>query len=79
MSGQWFLILNQVTEYACSLLEETSHQQVFTNGASQLLKFPEFRDIDKAHDLMSFMVDNKEDLPVPARDARMQISSGRKT
>ena len=59
MSGQWFLILNQVTEYAGSLLEESNHQQVYTSGASQLLKFPEFRDIDKAHDLMSFMVDNK--------------------
>ena len=61
VSGQWFLLLNRVTEYACTLLEETQHQQVFTNGASQLLKFPEFRDIDKAHDLMSFMVDNKEE------------------
>ena len=68
VSGQWFLILNQVTEYAGSLLEESSHQQVYTSGASQLLKFPEFRDIDKAHDLMSFMVDNKQELPVPAGD-----------
>ena len=76
VSGQWFLLLNRVTEYACTLLEETQHQQVFTNGASQLLKFPEFRDIDKAHDLMSFMVDNKEDLPVPQSDAPMQILIG---
>ena len=76
VSGQWFLLLNRVTEYACSLLEESQHQQVFTNGASQLLKFPEFRDIDKAHDLMSFMVDNKEDLPVPQSDAPMQILIG---
>ena len=76
VSGQWFLLLNRVTEYACTLLEETQHQQVFTNGASQLLKFPEFRDLDKAHDLMSFMVDNKEDLPVPQSDAPMQILIG---
>lgn len=76
VSGQWFLLLNRVTEYACTLLEEAQHQQVFTNGASQLLKFPEFRDIDKAHDLMSFMVDNKEDLPVPQSDAPMQILIG---
>ena len=73
VSGQWFLLLNRVTEYACTLLEESQHQQVFTNGASQLLKFP---DIDKAHDLMSFMVDNKEDLPVPQSDAPMQILIG---
>ena len=76
VSGQWFLILNQVTEYAGSLLEESNHQQVYTSGASQLLKFPEFRDIDKAHDLMSFMVDNKQELPVPAGDAPMQILIG---
>ena len=75
VSGQWFLILNQVTEYAGSLLEESNHQQVYTSGASQLLKFPEFRDIDKAHDLMSFMVDNKQE-PVPAGDAPMQILIG---
>ena len=76
VSGQWFLILNQVTEYAGSLLEESNHQQVYTSGASQLLKFPEFRDIDKAHDLMSFMVDNKQERPVPAGDAPMQILIG---
>ena len=76
VSGQWFLLLNQVTEYAGSLLEESRHQQVYTSGASQLLKFPEFRDIDKAHDLMSFMVDNKENLPIPAGNTPMEIGIG---
>ena len=76
VSGQWFLLLNQVVEYAAELLKESQQHEVFTNGASQLLKFPEFRDIDKAHDLMSFMVDNKQELPVPAGDARMQILIG---
>ena len=76
VSGQWFLLLNQVVEYAAELLKESQQHEVFTNGASQLLKFPEFRDIDKAHDLMSFMVDNKQELPVPAGDAPMQILIG---
>ena len=35
------------------------------SGASQLLKLPEFRDADKAHQLMSFLSDSKENLPVP--------------
>ena len=48
VSGQWFLLLNQVVEYAAELLKESQQHEVFTNGASQLLKFPEFRDIDKA-------------------------------
>ena len=76
VSGQWFLLLNQVCDYARQLLQEAAHQSVFTTGASQLLKFPEFRDVDKAHDLMSFMVDNKENLPVPTGDSPMQILIG---
>ena len=76
VSGQWFLLLNQVVDYAAELLKETQQHQVFTNGASQLLKFPEFRDIDKAHDLMHFMVDSKEQLPVPTGGSGMQILIG---
>ncbi len=76
VDGPWFLLLNQVVDYAGALLEDANAQQVFTNGASQLLKFPEFRDIDKAHDLMSFMVDGKESLPVPTGDAPVQILIG---
>ena len=76
VSGQWFLLLNQVVEYAAELLKESQQHEVFTNGASQLLKFPEFRDIDKAHDLMHFMVDSKEQLPVPADGRAMHILIG---
>ena len=31
----------------------------------ELLKLPEFRDADKAHELMSFLTDSKENLPMP--------------
>ena len=34
-------------------------------GTNQLLQLPEFRDADKAHELMSFLADDKEKLPVP--------------
>lgn len=76
VQGQWFLLLNQVVEYAGQLLQQARQQQIFTGGASQLLKFPEYRDVDKAHELMSFMVDSKENLPVPSGDAPMQILIG---
>ena len=76
VQGQWFLLLNQVVEYAGDLLKETEHQQVFTTGTSQIMKFPEFRDIDKAHDLMSFMSDGSEGLPVPTGESNMQILIG---
>jgi len=41
-----------------------------------LLKFPEYRDADKARDLMTFMVDNKQNLPVPSGNAPVQILIG---
>ncbi len=76
VSGEWFLLLNRVVEYAASLMGEDAERQVYTAGASELLNFPEFRDIDKAQGLMHFMVDNKENLPVPTTDGPMQILIG---
>ena len=76
LSGSWFLLLHQVCDYACELLRQASGQSVFTGGTSQLLKFPEYRDVDKAQELMSFMVDSKENLPVPMGDSPMQILIG---
>ena len=77
VSGQWFLLLNQVVEYAGELSGGMPAARRSSPAApSQLLKFPEYRDADKAHDLMSFMVDNKEKLPVPKDDAPMQILIG---
>ena len=76
VEGSRFLLLSQVCDYAGELLRQASHQSVSATGASQLLKFPEYRDVDKAHDLMSFMVDNTENLPVPAGDAPVQILIG---
>ena len=76
VEGQWFLVLNQVVAYAGDLLRETQHQQVFTTGTSQIMNFPEFRDIDKAHDLMTFMADTQEGLPVPTGEGGMQILIG---
>ena len=76
VEGQWFLLLNQVVEYAGQLLAQAQTQEVFTGGASQILKFPEYRDADKAHELMSFISDSKENLPVPTGGAPMQILIG---
>ena len=76
VKGQWFLLLNQVVEYAGELLAQAQTQQVFTGGASQILKFPEYRDADKAHELMSFISDSKENLPMPTGGASMQILIG---
>ena len=65
VTPQMFLLLSQTIAYAADVLEEAGQKEVFTVGTSQLLKLPEFRDADKAHQLMSFLFDSKENLPVP--------------
>ena len=72
---QLFLLLSQAVNYAAALLEEADKREIVTAGASQLLKIPEFRDADKAHDLMSFLADSKESLPV-LDDGPMKILIG---
>ena len=75
VTPQMFLLLSQTIAYAADVLEEAGQKEVFTVGASQLLKLPEFRDADKAHQLMSFLSDSKETLPVPA-EGPMKILIG---
>lgn len=65
VTPQVFLLLSQTIAYAADVLQEAGQKEVFTVGTSQLLKLPEFRDADKAHQLMSFLSDSKENLPVP--------------
>ena len=70
-----FLLLSQAVSYASDVLAEAGQREIVTAGASQLLKLPEFRDADKAHELMSFLAESKEDLPMP-EDQAMQILIG---
>ena len=70
-----FLLLSQTVSYAADALEEAGRREVITAGANQLLKLPEFRDADKAHELMSFLSDSKESLPMPD-DSPMKILIG---
>ena len=71
-----FLVVSKTVEYALEILDEAGKRDVVTAGASQLLKMPEYRDVDKAHDLMTFLVDNKENLPVPDDGAPLKILIG---
>ena len=67
VSPQLFLLLSQAVGFAADALEEAGRREIVTAGASRLLKLPEFRDADKAHELMSFLADSKEELPMPER------------
>lgn len=72
---QLFLLLSQTVTYAVDALDSASQREIITAGTSQLLKLPEFRDADKAHELMSFLADSKENLPMPD-DGPMKILIG---
>ena len=72
---QLFLLLSQTISYAADSLEEASQREIVTAGTKELLKLPEFRDADKAHQLMSFMTDSKEKLPL-TDDGPMKILIG---
>lgn len=76
IAPELFLVLSGAVEYAGGILEEAARKDVFTTGASQILKIPEYRDLDKAHELMTFFVDNKEKLPVPEDNAPLKILIG---
>ncbi|MBQ1742542.1 MAG: heat-inducible transcription repressor HrcA, partial [Oscillospiraceae bacterium] len=76
LSPELFLVLSKTVEYAREVLEDAMHRDVVTAGTSQILKMPEYRDIDKAHELMTFMVDNKENLPIPEDDTPLKILIG---
>ena len=76
LSPELFLVVSKAVEYAMEVLEESGRRDVVTSGASQLLKMPEYRDVDKAHELVTFLVDNKESLPVPEDDAPLKILIG---
>ena len=71
-----FLLLSQVVAFTTRVLEEAERREVQTLGASQLLRLPEFRDVDKAHQLMSFLTDGKEELPMPDDQDAMKILIG---
>ncbi len=73
---QPFLLLSQTVAYAVDVLEEAGRREVYTAGVAQVLKLPEFRDADKAHELMSFLAENKENLPMPDDNAPMKILIG---
>ena len=71
-----FLLLNQIVSYGAEQLEELSQKTFVAAGTRELLKLPEFRDADKAHELMSFLSDSTEKLPVPDDGSPMKILIG---
>ncbi len=76
LAPELFLVLSRTVEYAAGVLDEAGRRDVETTGANRILTMPEYRDVDRAHELMTFLVDNKEQLPVPEGDAPVQVLIG---
>jgi len=69
-----FMAMSKTVDYAVGILNDNVH--VYTTGAKNILKLPEFRDADKAHELMSVLTDSHDALPIPAAGTGMQILIG---
>ncbi len=55
-------LMAPVAEYLAELLEDLSDQKVYLEGASKLLRFPEYRDLQKARALLDYMEDDRRHL-----------------
>ena len=75
-AGAAGVLVPVIVDFATDALRGSGSTNMAVAGRMRLLSQPEYRDVDKAHNLMSFMVDNKENLPVPVGDSPMQILIG---
>ena len=55
-------LLAPVAEYIAELITELRDQKVYLDGASKLLRFPEYRDTKKAQTLLDYMEDDRKHL-----------------
>lgn len=51
-------VLIAAIDFAEEVINSASRRQVYLQGASNILKFPEYRDIDRASELLDFLSDN---------------------
>ena len=64
--GDTLGLVSVVATFTMETLKETVEGRAVVSGASRLLSQPEFRDADKAHQLMSFLSDGTKLLGLPS-------------
>lgn len=64
--GDTIGLVSVVAAFTIEILKETTTGQAVVSGASHLLRLPEFRDPDKAHELMSYLSDSRHLMDFPA-------------
>ena len=62
-----------ISSFAIEVLSDTSAGEAFVAGASHLLRQPEFRDPDKAHQLMSYLSDEAKLLNLSGMDVNQDV------
>lgn len=55
-----------IAAFAIEILMSAKSRETFITGASHLFEHPEFRDVDKAHKVLSYLSDDLELLKLPA-------------
>ncbi len=69
-AGEAFGLISMAVSFAMEVLEEQEHRKVHTAGLSHLLEHPEYRSLDKAQTLMSYLAEDGDAgrFPSPQND-----------
>lgn len=68
--GDTMGLVSVISTFVLETLKETTRGEAVFSGASHLLRQPEFRDPDKAHDIMSYLSDSEHLLGLPPGETR---------
>ena len=76
-AGEAYGLISLVVSFAIEVLESLEHRQVHTAGIAHLLEHPEYRSLEKAQPLMSYLSEDTDAtwFPVP-KDGPMKILIG---
>lgn len=71
-------IVSAIAGFAINILSEITPAKAYLSGTSHILDHPEYRDVDKAKELLSYLSNDEEllKLPEPAREDGMRIIIG---
>lgn len=76
-AGEAFGLISLVVSFSIEVLEELERHQVHTAGLSHLLEHPEYRSLDKAQTLMSYLSEESDPSRFPIlQDGPMNILIG---
>ena len=60
-----FNLISMVVQYAIEVLQEQRSRTIHTSGITHLLEHPEYRSLDKAKPLMTYLAENQEGSKLP--------------